>query len=98
VSDSRCCEGVPARAPARRGIDIAGTVVPTAILVLLPKCPACIVAYLAMGTGIGVAVSTASHLRTLVLVLCVACLASVVARAALRRLQEPGARHGWLRS
>jgi hypothetical protein len=98
VSDPRCCEGVPARAPARRGIDIAGTVVPTAILVLLPKCPACIVAYLAMATGVGVAVSTASHLRTLVLALCVACMAGVVGRWVFRRIQAPGPRHGLLRA
>ncbi len=71
---------------ARRCCEVAGTVAPAAILVLLPKCPACIVAYLAMGTGIGVAVSTALHLRTLVLVLCVACLAFFAARHAFRRI------------
>ena len=84
MSQPRCCEAETP--PARRGLRIAGTVIPAAVLVLLPKCPACIVAYIAMGTGIGVAVSTASHLRTLVLVLCVACLAWVVARHAFRRI------------
>ena len=84
MSEPRCCEAETP--PPRRGLKIAGTVIPTAVLVLLPKCPACIVAYLAMGTGIGVAVSTASHLRTLVLVLCVACLVSVAARQAFRRI------------
>jgi hypothetical protein len=83
---------------ARRCCEVAGTVAPAAVLVLLPKCPACIVAYLAMGTGIGVAVSTAAYLRTALLVLCVACLAAVVARHAFRWIQEPGARHGRLRS
>jgi hypothetical protein len=60
-------------------------VVPSAILVLLPKCPACIVAYLAMGAGIGVTLSTAATLRVVLLVLCVACLGVVAARQVRRR-------------
>jgi hypothetical protein len=64
--------------------DVAGYAVPAAVLVLLPKCPLCLVAYIAAGTGIGVAVSTAAHLRTLLLVLCVACLGYFAARHVLR--------------
>jgi hypothetical protein len=84
VSKPRCCEAETP--PARRGFKIAGTVIPAAVLVLLPKCPACIAAYLAIGTGIGVTISTASHLRTLLLVVCVACLAYVAARHVFRRI------------
>jgi threonine/homoserine/homoserine lactone efflux protein len=84
VSKPRCCEAETP--PRRRGVDIAGTVIPTAVLVLLPKCPACLAAYLAIGTGIGVTISTAAHLRTLLLVVCVACLAYVAARHFLRRI------------
>lgn len=86
MSQPRCCEAETP--PARRGLRIAGTVIPAAVLVLLPKCPACIVAYIAMGTGIGVAVSTAAHLRTTLLVLCVACLAYVGARHVFRRISS----------
>ncbi len=49
--------------PVRRLIHFAGCVVPAGILALLPKCPACIAAYLALGSGIGISVSTAAHLR-----------------------------------
>lgn len=71
MSTRSCCE-------------VAGHVVPTAILVLLPKCPACIAAYLAMGTGIGMSFTTAAHLRTLLLVSCVACLGYFAARLVFR--------------
>jgi hypothetical protein len=71
VSARRCCG------------TITGTVVPAAILALLPKCPACIVAWLAVA-GIGVAASTAAYLRISVLVLCLACLAYVSGRYAYR--------------
>jgi hypothetical protein len=82
VSEPRCCEAETP--PARRGLDIAGTVLPAAVLVLLPKCPACIAAYLAIGTGIGVTISTAAHLRTLLLVVCAACMTYVGVRHVLR--------------
>ena len=84
MSKPRCCEAEAS--PPRRGLKIAGTVIPAAVLVLLPKCPACIVAYIALGTGIGVTISTAAHLRTLLLVVCVACLVYVGARHVLRRI------------
>jgi len=89
VSEPRCCEAEAS--PPRRGLRIAGTVIPAAVLVLLPKCPACIGAYLALGTGIGVTLSTAAHLRTLLLVVCVACLVYVGARHVLRRIASRSA-------
>lgn len=83
MSKPDCCDSTPSR--ARRSLDAAGYVVPSAILVLLPKCPACIVAYLAMGAGIGVTLSTAAALRASLLVLCVACLAVVTVKRVRRK-------------
>jgi len=80
VSARRCCERRRPASPVQRCLDVAGYVMPTAVLVLLPKCPACIAAYLAIGTGIGVAISTAAYLRTLLLCLCLTCLAGLAAR------------------
>ena len=69
----------------RRGLAGAGWIVPGAILALLPKCPACLAAYLALATGIGVSMTTATVLRTGLSVVCVGSLVSMAARAFVRR-------------
>ena len=58
----------------QRGGEIAGWIVASATLVLLPKCPVCVVMYVALFSGIGISVASAAHLRTSLLVLCVAVL------------------------
>jgi threonine/homoserine/homoserine lactone efflux protein len=63
--------GHPARSEFFRGFfDVAGCVVSSVILALLPKCPVCFAAYVAIGTGVGLSVSTAAVLRMFLLILC----------------------------
>jgi hypothetical protein len=97
VNTHHCCQpktraGENARRPASRlrGGEIAGWVLPGATLVLLPKCPVCVAAYIALFSGVGISVATATYLRTSLLILCVTALAWL----ALKRLCRLGVRSG----
>lgn len=51
-----------------------------AVLLLLPKCPACLAGYLAVATGLGVSLSFAEGLRIGLLLACAAVLGLVVVK------------------
>ncbi len=69
----------------RRGRELAGWVLPTATLALMPKCPACIAGYIALFTGIGVSLTVATFLRWALVILCVSSLTYVANRRLRRR-------------
>jgi hypothetical protein len=73
---------------ARRAVDVIGWIVPGAILALIPKCPMCLAAYVALWTGIGLSVSAAIYLRASVLLLCVGLLLYLVVRHLCRRVAQ----------
>ncbi len=53
---------------------------PGALLVAMPKCPACVAAYCTVFTGVGLSLSAAAHLRILLLSLCAATLVVLTAK------------------
>ena len=69
----------------RRTGALAGWLIPSAFLMLLPKCPLCMAAYVAAGTGIGLSLSAATHLRSALLFFC-ALLILFFAAISTRRL------------
>jgi hypothetical protein len=74
----------------RRGGEIAAWLFPSAVLVLLPKCPACVAAYVALFGGVGISMAAAANLRTSVLILCMAALAGLTLKRICRIIsREP---------
>ncbi len=63
-----------------RGVEIAGWIIPTATLALIPKCPACVAAYIALATGLGISLPTATYARALLVMLCVGSLVFLAGR------------------
>ena len=64
--------------------EAAGWVVPGVVLALMPKCPACVAAYVALATGVGLSFSAAAALRWTVLAASVALLAFLAAKRVSR--------------
>ena len=80
---TRSCCAVPGRSSfisSRGGAHARGAArvgTPAVILLLLPKCPMCVAAYVAMLTGIGLSMEAATWLRETAIAVCV--LAIIVA-------------------
>jgi hypothetical protein len=69
-----CDEGAATRPPRRSFVGLAGWVVPGTILAIMPKCPACLAAYMAVGTGLALSASVAASLRMALIALSIAWL------------------------
>lgn len=66
------------RGGARRGAVAAAWLLPSAALLLMPKCPMCVAAYVAMFTGLSLSFSAASALQTGLIIASAAALGVLV--------------------
>lgn len=73
---ARCCQRPASR--WRHGGEVVGWIIPTAALALLPKCPACVIGYVALATGIGISLPTATYLRVMLVAVCVTALVLLI--------------------
>jgi hypothetical protein len=71
-----CCQRNTLRQSTwlQRFRELGAWALPTAILALMPKCPACVAGYVAIWTGLGLSFTTATYLRVSLLILCAASL------------------------
>lgn len=74
-----CCPS-PAGRNRRRGARVLSWSIPTLTLVLAPKCPLCLAAWIALVTGIALSPSIAAGLRTALLLASVIMLAGLTIR------------------
>lgn len=82
----QCCVGGPAsRRLARRLSRAAASILPGAVLVLLPKCPLCLAAWLTVATGVGFSAAGAAWVRGMLVVFSVAAVALAAAPIVRRR-------------
>ena len=72
MSCPRCPNPTPRRRSFfRRSAGGTGWLLPSILLVLMPKCPLCLAAYITVATGIGMSFATAAWLRGSLIGLCV---------------------------
>jgi hypothetical protein len=82
----QCCAGGPAsRRLARRLSTTAASILPGAVLVVLPKCPLCLAAWLTVVTGVGFSAAGAAWVRGMLVVFWVAAVALAAAPIVRRR-------------
>ena len=88
MNSSHCCQRNPhtsreahqQRTWARRVRELAGWMVPGALLALMPKCPMCLAAYVALCSGLTLSYSSAHILMRALTALCIGMLALCVVR------------------
>jgi hypothetical protein len=82
------CNTTPKAWP-RRVATLIPWALPLTTLALIPKCPACVAAYVLLFTGIGLSLPAATAARWTLVVLSIAALAYLLLRAARRAVTPP---------
>jgi membrane protein implicated in regulation of membrane protease activity len=85
---SDCCDASNDRTKrtwTRRSREILAWILPSTILMLVPKCPVCLAGYVALWTGVGLSLTTATYLRWVLLLLCIASLLFLLANSYFKK-------------
>jgi hypothetical protein len=91
---AQCCTGEgPSRRLARRFSGAAASILPGGALLLLPKCPLCLAAWLTAISGAGVSAAAAAGVRELIAVLWVGAVGLVAAQVIRRRARQRALSH-----
>ncbi len=85
MSTRRCCQSTR---PAGRMRRVASWLVPGTVLALMPKCPMCLAAYVALGTGVTISYASAHILMRLLTLLCISALILCAARRLLKHIRQ----------
>jgi len=88
MNSNCCCQKNPRtgrdehnqRAGLHRVKKAFGWIIPGALLVLMPKCPMCLAAYVALGTGLTISYSSAHILMRAITAICIGALALCLIR------------------
>ena len=96
MNSSCCCQRKPhtgdeahqQKSWLRRVRGAAGWILPSALLALMPKCPLCLAAYVALGTGVTMSASSAHILMRTLTILCIGTLALCVFRRVVGSFQN----------
>jgi membrane protein implicated in regulation of membrane protease activity len=91
MNSSHCClqnrgdtdKGRQQKTSLRRVREASGWILPGALLALMPKCPLCLAAYVALCTGFTMSFSSAHILMRIVTALCLGTLALCAVRRVL---------------
>jgi hypothetical protein len=78
-----CCS-TRSQGHSRKLASIMSWFLPSALLLMIPKCPLCIVAYTALLTGIGISVSSAAGIRLSLILGCLCLLIFAMFRILFR--------------
>lgn len=80
-----CAQGATARSAFSRLSRVGASMLPAAVLVLLPKCPLCLAAWLTIATGVSFSAAGAAWVRGSLVLLWIAGLVWAAARSISRR-------------
>src|SRR5262245_18321879 len=88
MKTNQCCGNSRTPRLGRRFVEVAEWILPSAILALIPKCPMCLAAYVALWTGIGLSLSAAIYLRAALVVVSIAVILFLAVRSARRLIHK----------